>query len=247
VSLEYNINMKYIYGPVKSRRLGLSLGITLTPYKICSFDCVYCQLGETTDKTKERKEYYKIEEILEELRTWLQNNSQAAGDLNYITFSGSGEPTLNIKMGELINQIKKITTIPIAVITNASLINDPLVRQELANVDLIVPSLDTVIPEVFHKVDRPHAEIKIEDIINGLINLKKEFRGKIWLEVMLVKGINDDLRQIKKLKEIIDKINPDKIQLNSPVRSTLESNIFGVDKNKLEKIKEILGEKCEIL
>jgi len=239
--------MKYIYGPVKSRRLGLSLGITLTPYKICTFDCVYCQLGETTDKTQERKEYYKIEEILEELRSWLQNNSQAAGDLNYITFSGSGEPSLNIKMGELINQIKKLTPIPIAVITNASLINDPLVRQELLNVDLLVPSLDAVIPEVIARIDRPCLQIKIEDIINGLINLKKEFRGKIWLEVMLVKGINDDLRYIKKLKEAIDKINPDKIQLNSPVRIAKELNIPPVDKNKLEKIRGILGEKAEII
>jgi len=239
--------MKYIYGPVKSRRLGFSLGITLTPYKICTFDCVYCQLGKTTKTTKERKEYLQIKEIIDELRVWLQTNSEETKSLNYITLSGSGEPTLNIKIGELIAQIKKLTPVAIAVITNSSFFSDPNIRRELLATDLILPSLDAVNPEVFSKIDRPCPDIKIEDIIEGLIGLRKEFRGKIWLEVMLVKGLNDDIRQIKKLKEVIDKINPDKIQLNSPVRSTAEPNIFAVEKSKLGKIKEILGEKCEII
>lgn len=239
--------MKYIYGPVKSRRLGFSLGITLTPYKICTFDCVYCQLGATTEKTKERKEYLEVKEIIEELRGWLQNNSLQIKTLNYITISGSGEPTLNLKTGEFISQIKKLTSVPIAVITNSSLLNILSVRQELLAADLILPSLDAVNPEVFSKIDRPCQDIKVEDIIEGLVNLRKEFRGKIWLEVMLVKGLNDDIRQIKKLKGVIDRINPDKIQLNSPVRSTSEPGIFSVDKKKLEKIKDILGEKAEII
>ncbi len=234
--------MRYIYGPVKSRRLGLSLGINLTPYKVCSFNCIYCQLGKTTNLTKERKEYIKSQEILEEIKLWLENNRNEAARLNYITFSGSGEPTLNIKIGELIREIKKITAIPVAVITNASLLSDPAVRQGLLVCDLIVPSLDAVTPPVFAKVDRPHPQIKIEEIIEGLVKLRQEFRGKIWLEVMLVKGINDDLRQIKKLKEAADKINPDKIQLNSAVRATAEPNILPVDKKKLEKIKEIVQE-----
>lgn len=239
--------MKYIYGPIKSRRLGLSLGITLTPHKVCSFNCVYCQLGKTINTTSERREYIPIQEIINELKLWLQNNILEAGDLNYITFSGSGEPTLNIKIDQLILDIKKITVVPVAVITNASLLNVALVRQALSYADLIIPSLDAVTPEIFTKVDRPKEGINVKDIINGLIGLRKEFKGKIWLEVMLVKGINDDLRHIKKLKEVIDKINPDKIQLNSPVRSTAEPNIFAVDKNKLAKIKDILGEKCEII
>ena len=239
--------MKYIYGPVKSRRLGLSLGITLTPYKICSFNCIYCQLGKTINTTSERREYIPIQEIINELKLWLQNNILEAKDLNYITFSGSGEPTLNIKIDQLIAEIKKITVVPIAVITNASLLNLTVVRQALFAADLIVPSLDAAAPEIFTKIDRPKEDIKIEEIINGLIGLRKEFKGKIWLEVMLVKGINDDLGHIRKLKDIIDKINPDKIQLNSPVRTTAEENILAVDKKRLEKFKEILGEKCEII
>ena len=239
--------MKYIYGPLKSRRLGVSLGITLTPYKICSFNCVYCQLGKTINTTSERREYIPIQEIINELKLWLQNNILEAKDLNYITLSGSGEPALNIKIGQLILEIKKITAVPVAVITNASLLNVALVRQALSCADLIIPSLDAVSPEIFTKVDRPAEDIKIEDIINGLIGLRKEFKGKIWLEVMLVKGINDDLAHIRKLKDIIDKINPEKIQLNSPVRTTAEDNVLAVDKKRLEKFKEILGDKCEII
>ncbi len=239
--------MKYIYGPLNSRRLGFSLGITLTSSKVCNLNCIYCQLGKTMVQLNERKEYALVEDIFTELKWWLENNSAQASKLNYITFSGSGEPTLNSKIGRLIEMIKKISAVRIAIITNSSLLGDPLARRDLLLADLIMPSLDAVTLEVFAKIGRPHPDIKIEHIIEGLISLRKEFRGKIWLEVMLVAGINDDLRHIKKLREIIDAINPDKIQLNSPVRSTLEPGISPVDKNKLEKIKEILGEKAEII
>jgi len=239
--------LRCIYGPVKSRRLDFSLGLSLTPCKICSFDCVYCQLGVTVEKTTQRQEYIKIGDIFVELQSWLENNPLEAKRLNYITLCGCGEPTLNIKIAELINRIKEATPIPLAVITNSSLLMSPAVRRELLGADLIVPSLDAVTQNIFEKIDRPQSGIRVEDIIEGLIALRKEFRGKIWLEVMLAKGINDDLRQIKKLKEVVEKINPDKIQLNSPVRATAEPDILPVAKNKLEKIKEILGEKCEII
>lgn len=239
--------MKYIYGPVKSRRLGLSLGVSLTPYKICNFDCIYCQLGKAGNLlVTERKVYVSIEEIVEELRVWLSQNPEEAKNLNYITFSGSGEPTLNLKIGQLIEEIKKLTAIPIAVITNSSLLTDKSVRFALSGASLVVPSLDAVTDEVFRRINRPACGIKIEEIIQGLINFRKEFRGKIWLEVMLAAGVNDDLRQIKKLKEAVDLINPDKIQVNSPVRTTAEPGVISVDKSKLNKIREILGEKCEV-
>jgi len=239
--------MLYIYGPLNSRRLGLSLGITLTPYKTCNFDCVYCQLGKTANVAIQRKEYIPIQEILDELKVWLQNNSEQAKQLNYITLSGSGEPTLNDKIGQLISGIKKLTPAPLAVITNASLLGAATVRQQLEEADLIVPSLDAATPQIFEKINRPAPAVKITEIINGLVSLRAEFRGKIWLEVMLVKGVNDDLRHIKRLKEAIVRINPDKIQLNSPVRATTEPGILPVPKSKLNKIKEIIGDKCEIL
>lgn len=239
--------MKYIYGPVKSRRLGFSLGLSLTPYKVCNFDCIYCQLGKTKEFAEERKEYIKLEEILNELNSWLQNNPQEVKNLNYITISGSGEPTLNTKIGEAITRIKKIVSVPVAVITNASLLNDTQARLALLGADLIVPSLDTIMPGIFYQINRPKPDVRIEEIITGLISLRKEFPGKIWLEVMIVKGVNDDLAQIRKLKEVVDKIRPDKIQINSPVRTTAEDNVLSANKRKLEKIKEILGDRCEII
>jgi len=239
--------MKYIYGPVPSRRLGLSLGLSITPHKTCSFDCVYCQQGKTSQTTLERKEYISISEVLDELRAWVLNHAEEEKKLDYITISGSGEPTLNTEVGRLIHEIKKISTRAVAVITNSSLLGDAAIRKSLLAADLIVPSLDAVTEQTFQKIDRPHPGIKIEDIINGLVELRKEFSGKIWLEVMLASGINDDLRYLKKLKEVADKIKPDKIQLNSPVRTTAEADIIPVAETKLKRIRKILGEKCEII
>jgi len=239
--------MKYIYGLVKSRRLGLSLGLSLVPKKTCSFDCIYCQLGKTTLATCERKEYVPIQEILDELKAWFENNSTESGGLDFITLSGSGEPTLNIKISQLIKEIKRITNSKVAVITNASLLSDASLRQDLREADVILPSLDAATQELFRKIDNPCQDIRIEEVIEGLVSLRKEFSGQIWLEVMLIKGVNDDLRHIKKLKKIIDRVNPDRVQLNSPVRFTVCPDILPVGKTKLQKIKEILGDRCEII
>ena len=239
--------MKYLNGPIQSRRLGLSLGVSLTPYKTCSFDCIYCQLGRTKYITIETKEYVPGQEILNELKNWYQANPQEAKGLSYITFSGAGEPMLNSKAGNLISRIKEVIPVPVAVITNTSLLNTPELRQALLGADLIVPSLDAVTEAVFQRINRPHPKSKLEDIINGLISLRKEFKGRIWLEVMLVKGVNDDLGHIRKLRAVIEKINPDKIHLNSPVRVTADPDVTAVDRDKLEKIREMLGDKCEII
>jgi len=195
----------------------------------------------------ERKEYARVDEIILELKSWLQNNPQEAKELRFVTLSGLGEPTLNTCIGELISQARKVTGANIAVITNSTLLDDPLVRKAILGADLIAPSLDTVDPEIFKQIDRPCAGIELSEIIDGLAALRKEFCGKIWLEVMLVSGVNDDIRHIKELSKSIQRINPDKIQLNSPVRSTAEKNVFPVEKAKLEKIREILGDKAEII
>lgn len=233
--------MKYLYGPINSRRLGLSLGINLTPPKTCTFDCVYCQLGKTSIRIIKRSEYIRLSEITEELKEWLNSHKDTVESLGYITISGSGEPTLNSKISDLISFIKGLSGIKVAVITNASLLTDPSVRKDISGADLIIPSLDAATQEVFQKVDRPHGDLKIEEIINGLIALRSQFKGKIWLEVMLVKGINDDIRHIRKLKEIIERINPDKVQLNSPVRTASEAGILPVSEDKLKKIKSIFS------
>jgi wyosine [tRNA(Phe)-imidazoG37] synthetase (radical SAM superfamily) len=239
--------VKYIYGPIKSRRLGLSLGLSLSLDKICDLDCIYCQWGSVNKTVLERKEYARADEIILELKSWMQNNPKEAGELKFVTLSGLGEPTLNTCIGELIDQVKNITGLKIAVITNSTLLGDLAVRKGILKADLIVPSLDAVDPEIFRRIDRPHAGIKLNEIINGLIALRKEFSGQIWLEVMLVSGVNDDFGHIEELKKVIQRINPDKIQINSPVRSTAEKNVLSVDKVKLAKIKEIFGDKAEII
>ena len=239
--------MKYIYGPIKSRRLGLSLGLSLTADKICDLDCIYCQWGSVGKTILERKEYVKINEIILELKSWMQINSKKVQVLEFVTLSGMSEKILNNGIGNLIDQVKNVTGLKIAVITNSTLLGDPLVRKELLQADLIVPSLDAVDAEIFKQIDRPHAGIKLNEIIDGLVALRKEFHGQIWLEVMFVLGVNDDLDHIKELKKVIWRINPDKIQINSPVRSTAEKNVFPVQRAKLEKIKEIFGNKAEII
>lgn len=240
--------MRYIYGPVKSRRLGLSLGISLTPLKVCSFDCVYCQLGKTADKVSERKAYLDIKDILAEFKGYLESPEYKLNPPEYISLSGFGEPTLNIDISKLIAQIKKLVTrIPLVLITNSSLFSQIQARLDVLEADVIIPSLDAVTQDIFEQIDRPLSDIKIEDIIQGLIALRKEFKGKIFLEIMLVKDINDSLDYAYKFKQAAQKINPDKIQLNIPARSTAESWVREPDKATLLRIKEILGPKCEIV
>ena len=239
--------MRYIYGPVASRRLGVSLGVSLTPHKTCPFDCVYCQLGATTDKTSERAAYVPSADIIAEVKAWIEANPDQLKTLAFITLAGAGEPTLHSGIASIIAQIQKIASVPVAVITNACLLTDAAVRRDLLQADLIVPSLDAASAEVFARIDRPLSGVKIDDIIEGLAGLRREYRGRIWLEIMLVKGFNDDIRHIRKLKEAIERINPDKIQLTSPVRSTTEKDIEPVDEAKLKHIQELFGEKAQII
>ncbi len=234
---------KYLFGPVPSRRLGLSLGVDIVPFKVCSLDCLYCQLGRTTNKTVERKEYVPIEAVLAELKDRLNEPLQA----DFITLSGSGEPTLNSRFGELIDGIKKITDIPVAILTNGTLLYRQDVRADCAKADLVVPSLDAGDEETFRKINRPHRDISIEKLVSGLYAFRKEFTGRIWLEVFLVEGLNTDADQIDKINRIIKRVGPDKVQLNTAVRPTAEADVKRVDDEKLRTIAAKLGENCEVV
>lgn len=233
----------YLYGPVPSRRLGYSLGIDTIPFKTCTFDCIYCQLNKTTHKTVERKEYVPTEEILEQLKKKLSLEQK----IDYITFAGSGEPTLHSEIGKIIQEIKMMTSIPIAVITNGALLFEKELRNELLGADLVAPSLDAVTAEIFQKINRPHSSLDIEKIIKGLKDFRQEFRGLIWLEIMLVKGINDDLKPLEKLKSIIGEIKPDKIQLNTVVRPPSKEFVLPLNLKDLERIRKYFGDNCEII
>ncbi|TSA23798.1 radical SAM protein [bacterium] len=226
---------KHLFGPVPSRRLGLSLGIDPIPYKTCSFDCVYCECGATTNLTSTRKEYIPVDEIISELDSFLSNNPT----LDYITFSGSGEPTLNIGIERIITFLKKkFPQYKIAVLTNSSLFSDPEVRKELLLADVIMPSLDAVSYNISQKINRPVNGIRPVDIIQGLISFRREFPGKIWLEIFIIPGINDTDEEIEKFHTVLKKINPDLIQLNSIDRPGTENWVVPADEETLVKIKK---------
>ena len=233
----------HIYGPVPSRRLGFSLGIDIIPFKICSLSCIYCQLGPTTKKTIHKKEYFSLSEILSQIKKKLSSGQR----IDYITFSGSGEPTLNKILEKLIREIKKFTSIPVAVLTNGTLLSQKSTREALMDADLVIPSLDAATQEIFVKVNRPHSSLKLEEIIEGLRKLRQEFKGSIWLEIVLVKGVNDSPSHISKLKEAIAKIKPDKVQLNTVIRPPAEKYARPLSLKDLEKIKKIFGKNCEII
>ncbi len=235
--------MKYIYGPVPSRRLGFSLGVDLVPYKTCPFDCIYCQLGKTTDKTIARREYFSKEDILRGVRKALLSNKK----IDYITFSGSGEPTLNSGIGWLARGIKKITQIPIAVLTNSSFLWDKSLREDLLPADLVVPSLDAATEEVFKAMNRPHSSLNIDKIVEGIKEFRKEFKNELWLEIMLVKGINDSKDEIEKFKELISETHPEKVHLNTVVRPPAEEFAHPLSVKELKEIRDFFGENCEVI
>jgi wyosine [tRNA(Phe)-imidazoG37] synthetase (radical SAM superfamily) len=235
---------KYIFGPVPSRRLGRSLGVDLVPYKTCTFDCIYCDLGRTTRKTTCRQSYVPPEEIQGELELYLSVLDKKP---DFITLSGSGEPTLNTNIGEIIRRIKEITSTPVAVLTNSSLLSLDEVRRDLPEADVVLPSLDAITPALFEYIDRPHASLRIEEIISGLIHLRKKYQGQIWLEILFCRGVNDGRDEVERLKEVIERIEPDRIQLNTPVRPPAEDFAFPLTLAQLEEIRERLGEKAEII
>lgn len=238
--------MRYIFGPVPSRRLGISLGVDLVPFKTCTFNCIYCQLERTASQTLKRKEYIKAQDILKELRQFFSHHPIPRFP-DYITLSGSGEPTLNSKIGKIISGIKKITSIPVAVLTNGSLLYRKEVRDSLKKADLVIPSLDAASARTFKKINRPVKTLKVEEIINGLVDFKKEYRGQIWLEIMLVKGVNDQKKEIEKLRRAIAKIKPDRVQLNTVARPPCEKFARALNSNELKRIKNRLGPPTEVI
>jgi wyosine [tRNA(Phe)-imidazoG37] synthetase (radical SAM superfamily) len=224
---------KHLFGPVPSRRLGMSLGVDLVPHKVCSLNCIYCECGATTNLTTERKEYVSFEEIVSELKDFFENNDNP----DYITFSGAGEPTLNIHIGKVINYIKtNYSKVPIAVLTNGSLLSKPDVRLELLQADLILPSLDAATDNAFKKIDRPSKNLNIANYIQGLIDFRNEFKGTIWLEIMILPGFNDDLENLNLLKKAIKKINPEKVQLNTLDRPGVIDGIRAASRLELQDI-----------
>ena len=235
--------MNHIYGPVPSRRLGLSLGIDIVPMKTCSLSCIYCQVGKTSRTTITRGNYVSARDIVKELEEYFKKSRKP----DWITFSGSGEPTLNSEIGEMIRSIRSLTDIPICVITNGTLLFKPQVQLDIIESDMVMPSLDSAREETFQKICHPHPDLKLDTIINGLVDFRKKYHGKIWLEILFVEGINDSPEELEALQKAVKRISPDSIQLNTVVRPPAESFAKPVPMDKLEKISALFGEKAEII
>lgn len=223
----------HLFGPVPSRRLGISLGVDIIPYKTCSLDCLYCECGRTTCLTCERQSFFPPRLVLEELQAMLPGIPH----LDFITFSGSGEPTLNSDLGWLIAEIKKTCAAPVAVLTNGTLLYREDVRHDLLQADVVLPSLDAATAGVFARINQPCAGLEVERIINGMEMFRREYSGKIWLEIFIVKGVNDREEEIAALGRALQRIAPDKIQLNTLDRPPAYSGIESADFGTLEKIR----------
>lgn len=224
---------KHLFGPVHSRRLGYSLGVDLIPFKTCPLDCVYCECGKTTELTMARKVYVPTAVVCAEIDDYIDKHP----DLDVITFSGAGEPTLASNIGEVITHIKKKhPRYKVCVLTNAVLLSEAKVRQEIAQADIVIPSLDGVTPSVFEKVDRPHKDIKLQAIIDGLITFRQEFTGKLFVEIFFVPGINDTAEELQEFVKVLHKIKPDGVQINSLDRKGTESWVEPVSQESLDRI-----------
>jgi wyosine [tRNA(Phe)-imidazoG37] synthetase (radical SAM superfamily) len=238
--------MEYLYGPVYSRRLGLSLGVDLFSKKVCTFNCIYCQLGRTPKRRIRRFSCVDLGKLREQLMRILKNSPK----IDYITISGSGEPTLHKGLDRIIEVIKRISKnkYPVCVITNSSLLYRREVRNELKSADLVIPSLDAPNQDIFTKINCPYLGISFNKVLKGLLSFREEYKGKIWLEIMVVKDINDKKELAYEFKRIISQINPDKVQLNTPTRPTpLYRGELLPSPEVIKEFKTILGRNCEII
>jgi wyosine [tRNA(Phe)-imidazoG37] synthetase (radical SAM superfamily) len=237
--------MGFVFGPVPSRRLGQSLGVDPLPLKVCNWNCVYCQLGRTIPLSNERREYFPRESILAEVREAL--DGQKPGAVDWVTLVGSGETTLHAGIGWLLRQIKSLTGIPVAVITNGSLLHLPEVREELRVADAVLASMDAGSRRLYRMINRPWPGLTYELLLQGLIAFRQEYRGRLWIEVMLMKGINDSEEALQKIADALEPIQPDQIHISVPSRPPAEPNIQRPDEEGLRRAKAILGSRAQVV
>lgn len=234
---------RHLYGPLPSRRLGRSLGIDLVPLKTCTYDCVYCQLGRTTNRTTRREEYVSVDDVVNELKRKLDVGLPP----DYITLAGSGEPTLNARIGDLIRRIKRLTLVPVAALTNGSLLWMPEVRESLLAADLVLPSLDAGDEELFRYVNRPHPGIAFDRMVDGLVEFTRHFTGSVWLEVFLLGGVTGMTAEVKKIAVLAKKIRPARVQLNTVSRPPAEEFALAVPADQMKRFRKLFPEKTEVV
>ena len=234
---------QYLFGPVPSRRFGRSLGVDLTPYKTCNFDCIFCQLGRTTAKTMDRQEYVPVEEVIEELGDWIKSS----GEADYITLAGSGEPTLHSRFGEIIEFIRKNSSIPVALLTNGALLGNADVRAAAAKANVVKISLSAGDSALFKYINRPHPDLVFEEVVEGMKVFRGAFSGELLLEVFVVWGVNSTQSDIARIAKLAQSIRPDKIQLNTAVRPPAEGFVHPMPKEKLEQLASSFTPRAEVI
>ena len=234
---------KYVYGPVASRRLGRSLGLDLVPFKTCTYDCIYCQLGRTSRQTTERSEYVPTDTVLAELKIKLATEPRP----DYISLAGSGEPTLHARIGDLIAGIRHLTRVPVAVLTNGSLLWSSDVQDGLMEADLVMPSLDAGDEPMFQRVNRPLPEIPFQLMVDGLADFTTRFRKLVWLEVLLVEGLTGNEKEAQKIAALARRIRPGRIQLNTVSRPPAEASVKPVSARQLSALCPLFPKTVEII
>lgn len=237
--------MKYVFGPVPSRRLGQSLGIDTIPLKTCNWNCVYCQLGRSQPVTNDRKVYISEEAILDEVGEALV--AHRPEEIDWITFVGSGEPTLHSGIGRLIRQVKALTDLPVAVITNGALLYQPQVRWALLAADAVMPTLDAGTPDLYRRINRPHPEVTFDRLVNGLVAFSYEYEGKLWPEVMLVRGLNDGEAALRAIAAILRRVDPDEVHISLPTRPPAETWVEPAGAEGLMRAEAILGDVARVI
>lgn len=237
--------MRHVFGPVPSRRLGRSLGVDPIPLKTCNWNCVYCQLGRTAPLVHERREWIPRQEILADLEAALA--AHASGEIDWVTFVGSGETTLHQGLGWMLERTRRLTDLPLAVITNGSLLYMPEVRDELARADAVLPSLDAGEARLFRRLNRPHPQSTFERLLEGLIDFRRIYGGRLWVEVMLVRGLNDDEAALRSLAFALEQVGADAVHINVPCRPPAEPWVKYPDHEGLKRAVTLLGRSAELV
>jgi wyosine [tRNA(Phe)-imidazoG37] synthetase (radical SAM superfamily) len=237
--------MKYVFGPVPSRRLGLSLGIDPVPPKTCNFNCIYCQLGRTANPSAKRKAFFSACEIMAEIASTLDHADP--GSIDWITFVGSGETTLFSRLGSLIRFVKTISPLPVAVITNGSTLFLPEVQRDLSAADAVLPSLDAGRPTLFSSINRPRREFSFDRHVEGLISFSEIYTGQLWVEVMLLRGINDSNDALTEIASVLEQIEPHEIHISTPSRPPAEEWVEPPCQEALDRAASIFGGVARVL
>lgn len=233
------MQMQTIYGPVTSRRLGQSLGIDPIPFKTCNWNCVYCQLGRSRPMVNVRREYRPLQTILKEVEETLPD--YAAGEIDWLTIVGSGEPTLYSRLGELVLGLKRLSRLPVAVITNGALLYRPEVRAALLAADAVLPSLDAGRAEMYRRINRPWPALTFDRLVHGLLAFRREYRGQLWLEVMLVEGLNDSPEELQRIARLVEWIQPDRVDITLPTRPPAESWVRPASQASVQRAEALFG------